>query len=86
MNKPDNEHINVQLKQTDRYLLYRVVGDYQRPLRFDLINLDGRKVRSIDLLYGNEFVIPIGGLKKGEYLYALNGTKGLLQTGVITIA
>lgn len=56
-----------------------------RPLRFDLINLDGRKVRSIDLLMGNEFVIPIKGLKKGEHLFALSSSKGLLQTGVIEL-
>ncbi len=85
MKASNNEYINLQIKQTDRYLLYRVVGNYQRPLRFDLINLDGKKVRSIDLLYGNEFVIPIRGLQEGEYLYALNGVKGLLQSGVIQI-
>jgi hypothetical protein len=83
MKASNNENVSVQLKQTDRYLLYRVVGNYQRPLRFDLINLDGKKMRSIDLLFGNEFVIPIRGLSEGEYLYALNGTKGLLQSGVI---
>ena len=83
--RTNDEHINVQLKQTERYLLYRLSGLNQRPLRFDLINLDGVKVRSVDLLYGNEFVIPIRGVMKGEYLYALNSTSGLLQTGVIQI-
>lgn len=73
----------LRLKQTEKYLLYRVSGPGVRPLRFDMINLDGKKVRSIDLLLGNEFVIPIKGLPPGEYLYALNSIKGLLQTGVI---
>ena len=79
------DQINLKLKQTERYLLYRVSGSGVRPLRFDLINLDGKKVRSIDLLFGSEFVIPIKGLPNGEYLYALNSIKGLLQTGVINL-
>lgn len=83
-NRPQQQ-IALQLKQTESYLLYRVSGSNLRPLRFDLINLDGRKVRSIDLLYGSEFVIPVRGLAKGEYLYAVNSIKGLLQTGVIEI-
>lgn len=79
------EHIELQLQQTERYLLYRVSGSSVRPIRFDLIDLDGKKVRSADLLYGNEFVIPVRGLEKGEYLYALNSSNGLLQTGVIEL-
>ena len=79
------DEVTLRLKQTERYLLYRVSGSGVGPLRFDLINLDGKKVRSIDLLYGTEFVIPIKGLPRDEYLYALNSVKGLLQTGVIHI-
>lgn len=81
----NSEQITVKVKQTKKFLLYRVFGPTQHPLRFDLINLDGKKVRSVDLLYGNEFVIPIRGLEQGEYLYALNGIHGLIQTGVIAI-
>jgi hypothetical protein len=81
----NSEQITVRVKQTSKFLLYRVLGQTHHPLRFDLINLDGKKVRSVDLLYGNEFVIPIRGLEKGEYLYALNGIRGLIQTGVIAI-
>ncbi len=77
------DEVTLRLKQTERFLLYRVSGSGVRPLRFDLINLDGKKVRSIDLLYGTEFCMPIQGLPNGEYLYALNSIKGLLQTGVI---
>ena len=79
------EHIVLQYQQTERYLLYRVSGSGVRPIRFDLIDLDGKKVRSVDLLFGNEFVIPVRGLEKGEYLYALNSANGLLQTGVIEL-
>lgn len=82
---PSKDDISLKLTRTHKYLLYRVKGSGLRPLRFDLINLDGRKVRSIDLLFGNEFVIPIRGLNKGEYLFALSATSGLLQTGVIEI-
>jgi hypothetical protein len=85
MLKRSQENMTLKLKQTERFLLYRVSGSGARPLRFDLINLDGKKVRSIDLLYGSEFVIPVLGLEKGEYLYALNSIKGLLQTGVICL-
>ncbi|HAQ69881.1 hypothetical protein N9A49_04505 [Salibacteraceae bacterium] len=85
MLKRSQDNVTLKLKQTERFLLYRVSGSAARPLRFDLINLDGKKVRSIDLLYGNEFVIPVLGLEKGEYLYAFNSIKGLLQTGVITL-
>ncbi|MDP4686473.1 MAG: hypothetical protein NWR30_02495 [Salibacteraceae bacterium] len=81
----NNEHITLKVQKTEKYLLYRVVGPRIRPLRFDLINLDGRKVRSIDLLFGKEFVIPISGLKKGEHLFALSSAAELLQTGVIEI-
>ena len=77
------DHVHLKLKQTERYLLYRVSGSGLRPLRFDLIPVDGKTVRTIDITYGTEFVIPIKGLQKGEYLYALNSIKGLLQTGVI---
>jgi len=77
--------ITLNVTRSQKYLLYRVSGNGLRPLRFDLINLDGKKIRSIDLLIGNEFVIPIKGIAKGEHLYALSSTKGLLQTGVILI-
>lgn len=77
--------ISLKVTRTQKYLLYRVKGSKIRPLRFDLINLDGRKVRSIDLLMGDEFVIPINGIKKGEHLFALSSSQGLLQTGVIDI-
>ena len=77
--------ITLNVTRSQKYLLYRVSGNGLRPLRFDLINLDGKKIRSIDLLIGNEFVIPIKGIAKGEHLYALGSTKGLVQTGVILI-
>lgn len=81
----NHENIKLKVQKTEKYLLYRVVGPKVRPLRFDLINLDGKKVRSIDLLVGNEFVIPIRGLKRGEYLFALNSAGELLRTGVIEL-
>ena len=80
---PNN--VSIKVTRSQKFLLYRVNGSKLRPLRFDLINLDGKKVRSIDLLYGDEFVIPILGLKKGEYLFALSASTGLLRTGVIKI-
>lgn len=79
------DNISLKVSRTEKYLLYRVSGPKLRPLRFDLINLDGKKVRSIDLLMGNEFVIPIRTLKKGEHLFALSSAGELLQTGVINI-
>lgn len=81
----NHENITLKVQKTEQFLLYRVVGPRVRPLRFDLINLDGKKVRSIDLLFGKEFVIPIRGLATGEYLFALSSAAELLQTGVITI-
>lgn len=80
-----SNNLSLKVTRTQKFLLYRVHGSKLRPLRFDLINLDGKKVRSIDLLYGNEFVIPIQGLKKAEYLFALSSLAGLLRTGVIEI-
>lgn len=80
-----NSFIQLKVQKTEKYLLYRVSGSFIRPLRFDLINLDGKKVRSIDLLYGKEFVIPTRGLASGEYLFALSSAAELLQTGVITL-
>ena len=80
---PNN--VSIKVTRSQKFLLYRVNGSKLRPLRFDLINLDGKKVRSIDLLYGDEFVIPILGLKKGEYLFALSASTSLLRTGVIKI-
>jgi hypothetical protein len=80
---PNN--LSIKVTRSQKFLLYRVHGSKLRPLRFGLINLDGKKVRSIDLLYGDEFVIPILGLKKGEYLFALSASTGLLRTGVIKI-
>lgn len=77
--------ISLQVTRTQKYLLYRVTGSTAMPLRFDLINLEGRKVRSVDLLLGSEFVIPVRGLDKGEYLFALEAASGLVKTGVIEI-
>lgn len=85
MLKRKEEYLRLVAAKTDRYLLYKVVGPKVRPLRFDLINLNGRKVRSLDLLVGTEFVIPIKGLEKGEYLFALFSAGELLQTGVIDL-
>lgn len=85
MIKRKEDYLQLVASKTDKYLLYQVNGPKVRPLRFDLINLDGRKVRSLDLLVGNEFVIPIRNLKKGEYLYALSSAGDLLQTGVVQI-
>ncbi|MEX2595624.1 MAG: hypothetical protein WEC59_01750 [Salibacteraceae bacterium] len=79
------QEFKLKIKQTERFILYKVSGFSAHPLRFDLINLDGKKIRSVDLLYGHEFVIPIKGVAKGEYLFAINSTSGLLQTGVINI-
>lgn len=84
LEEPNNK-ISLQVTKTKRYLLYRVKGSGIRPLRFDLISLNGRKVRSIDLLVGSEFVIPIHGLDTGEYLFAMSSTKGLIQSGVVNI-
>ncbi|GAB4374920.1 MAG: hypothetical protein Kow0075_00920 [Salibacteraceae bacterium] len=68
-----------------QHLLYKVQGVKKRPLRFDLIDLSGAKVRTIDLLYGDEFVVPVGNLNPGEYLYMLSTTLGMLKTGICHI-
>ena len=44
MLKRSQDNVTLKLKQTERFLLYRVSGSAARPLRFDLINLDGKKV------------------------------------------
>lgn len=77
--------ISLIVSRSPKFLLYRVKGVTEHPMRFDLINLDGKKVRSTELIAGREFVIPIAGLKKGEYLFALSSAQGLLKTGVIQI-
>ncbi len=85
MIKRKEDYLKLVGSKTAKYLLYQVTGPKVRPLRFDLINLDGKKVRSLDLLVGREFVIPIRNLKPGEYLYALSSAGDLLQTGVVQI-
>ena len=85
MLKRKEDYLKLVGSKTDKYLLYQINGPSVRPLRFDLINLDGRKVRSLDLLVGSEFVIPIRNLKSGEYLYALSSAGDLLQTGVVQL-
>ena len=73
------------MQRTSRYLHYRVIGNDERPLRFELIDLDGNKVNTTDLILGNEFVVPTRDLPEGEYLYALSHSENLLHTGVIII-
>jgi hypothetical protein len=77
--------ISVSIATSKQFMLYRVNGNVQLPVRFDLINLDGLKVRSIELTYGNEFIIPIEELDGGEYLFAMSASNHLLHTGVINI-
>lgn len=77
--------IRLSLSISKTYMLYRIKGELSLPARFDLINLDGIKVRSVDVRYGNEFVLPIGDLVGGEYLFAISSGNQLLHTGVVTI-
>ena len=79
------EHVTIYMQRTMRYLHYRVVGNANRPLRFELIDLDGKKVNTTDLVLGDEFVVLTRELPKGEYLYALSHSENLLHTGVIVI-
>jgi hypothetical protein len=77
--------IRLSLSISKAYMLYRIKGELSLPARFDLINLDGIKVRSVDVCYGNEFVLPIEDLVGGEYLFAISSGNQLLHTGVVTI-
>lgn len=77
--------ISVSVSASEQFMLFIVNGQIQLPLSFDLINLDGLKVRSIELAYGNEFIIPIEDLEGGEYLFAMSAGNNLLHTGVINI-
>lgn len=79
------EHITIYLQRTAKYLHYRVDGVAQRPLRFELIDLDGKKVNTTDLFIGQEFVVPTQNIPSGEYLYALSHSENLLHTGVVQI-
>lgn len=83
---PESQNtISVSVSSSKQFMLYKVKGNIQLPLRFDLINLDGLKVRSIELTYGSEFIIPIEELDGGEYLFAMSTSNLLLHTGVINI-
>jgi hypothetical protein len=83
---PESQNtIKLSHSRSANYLLYRVLGDIQYPLSFDLINMDGVKQRSIQLVIGNEFVIPISTLDAGEYLYVVSAQTGHLRTGVVRV-
>lgn len=79
------DHITIYLQRSAKYLHYTVKGIAQRPLRFELIDLDGKKVNTTDLFLGDEFVVPTQHLPEGEYLYAVSHSENLLHTGVVTL-
>lgn len=81
----NQQEIKLTRARNHRFFLFRVKGAAMRPLRFEMVNMDGRKVRKVDVLMGNEFVVNIANLAKGEYLFALSSSGDLLQTGVIAI-
>ena len=83
---PESQNtIKLSHTRSATYLLYRVSGQIQYPLSFDLINMDGIKQRSIQLVCGNEFVIPISTLDAGEYLYVVSAKTGHIRTGVVRV-
>lgn|GEM_PF-413888 len=80
------EHIvRVEYVQNQRHILFRIFGNDLLPATLDLINSEGRKVHSVQLLYGTELAIPKIGLINDQYLFVVSFVGGTLLSGTLEV-
>ena len=76
--------ISVSVAQSTRFLHLVIHGLDVWPVKFDMVDLDGKRVVSRVIIYGNEISIPIRQLAGQDYLYAISFKDTLKHTGVIS--
>jgi hypothetical protein len=78
MDETESEISRVYPNPCSQYLTFSFTGN-NRQIRFELYDLQGRKLISISI--NNNETIPLGGLDNGIYVYELSTRDGKIQSG-----
>ncbi len=81
---PNKQVISVSVAQSNRFLHLVIHGLDVWPVKFDMVDLDGKRVVSRVIIYGNEISISIRQLAGQDYLCAISFKDTLKHTGVIS--
>ncbi|GAB5539313.1 MAG: hypothetical protein Salg2KO_14160 [Salibacteraceae bacterium] len=82
---PRKDHtLSLTISRSRAYFHFKIAGLENPFVKFELIDLDGNRLRKQRLIYGSEFFISSEGLSNDEYLYTISTDDSLIYTGVLT--